>query len=67
MLNTILYNWDEGLRNIVNKKHRNTSDSTAVTIASSSRLPLGDNGYDVGPNNDALFDSKISLITEGIE
>jgi hypothetical protein len=64
MLNTILYNSNEGIDNEVNRRLRNTP--TATTI-----LPIGpsvkDNVGAITPNNDAIFDQEIDLITEGID
>lgn len=64
MLNTILYNWQEGINNEVNKRRSNTTTATAATTA---RLSIGDNAYAAAANNDSLFDTKIDLITEGID
>ena len=58
MLNTILYNWKEGTNNEVKKRQ----GKSAAAI-----LPRPSIGNNVSAaNNDALFDRKIDLITEGI-
>jgi hypothetical protein len=70
VLNTILYNWKEGIESEVNKGLRKTSTSTAetATIASTTRTSRRDNiDAVVVSNADALFDRKIQLITEGID
>lgn len=58
MLNTILYNWKEGINNEVKKRQ----GKSAAAIA--PRSSIGNNVS--AANNDALFDRKIDLITEGI-
>ena len=68
VLNTILYNSDNRIKNEVNKGLRKTSTSSASsTISSAPRPYTSNNTSAVAPsNNDALFDRKIDLITEGI-
>lgn len=50
MLNTLLYNSDERLKDEVNKRLRKTV--TAI-ITSTTKLSIRDNVYTVLPNNDA--------------
>jgi hypothetical protein len=64
MLNTILYNSNEGIDDEVNRRLRNTP--TAATI-SSIGPSVKDNVGAITPNNDAIFDQRIDLITEGID
>lgn len=64
MLNTILYNSHGELRDEVNKSLRNTPTSAAAATIMSTRPSIKDN---VVSNNDAIFDQKIDLITEGID
>jgi hypothetical protein len=58
VLNTILYNRKKGINNEVKKRQ----DKSAAAIA--PRSSIGNNVS--AANNDALFDRKIDLITEGI-
>jgi hypothetical protein len=69
VLNTILYNWNEEIKDEVTKRPTNTSapSTTAATIITSKRHSIRDNVDTVAPNNDALFDRKIDLITQGID
>jgi integrase len=68
MLNTILYNWDEGIKDEVNKRQRKTSTSITTSAISSTTSSTKDNNDAIAvPSNDALFDGKIDLITEGID
>jgi hypothetical protein len=68
VLNTILYNWNEEIKDEVTKRPTKTSATsmTAATIITSKRHSIRDNVDTVAPNNDALFDRKIDLITQGI-
>jgi integrase len=59
VLNTILYNWKEGVNNEVKKRQGNK-----LADAIAPRPSIGDNVS--AANDDALFDRKIDLITEGI-
>lgn len=67
MLNTILYNSHEELRDQVNKSLRNTPTSAAAATITATRPSITDNVCAVVSNNDAIFDQKIDLITEGID
>ena len=67
MLNTILYNSHEELRDQVNKSLRNTPTSAAAATITATRPSITDNVCAVVSNNDAIFDQKIELITEGID
>jgi hypothetical protein len=69
VLNTILYNWNEEIKDEVTKRPTKTSATsmTAATIITSKRHSIRDNVDTVAPNNDALFDRKIDLITQGID
>jgi hypothetical protein len=58
VLNTILYNWKEGINNEVKKRQGKSA------AANAPRTSIGNNVS--AANNDALFDRKIDLITEGI-
>jgi hypothetical protein len=58
VLNTILYNRKKGINNEVKKRQ----GKSAAAIA--PRSSIGNNVS--AANNDALFDRKIDLITEGI-
>jgi hypothetical protein len=62
VLNTILYNWDEEIKDEVNKRRTKTGNIASTTIFFTK-----DNTDAVAPNNDALFDRKIDPITEGID
>ena len=68
-MNIILYNWEEERKDEVNKRWTKTSttSSAAGTIVSTTRLFTKDNIDTVASNNDALFDRKIDLITQGID
>jgi integrase/recombinase XerD len=69
VLNTILYNWNEEIKDEVTKRPTKTSapSTTAATIITSKRPSIRDNVDSVASNNDALFDRKIELITQGID
>jgi integrase len=64
MLNTILYNSNEGIKDEVNKRLRNTP--TAATIPSIGPS-VKNNVSAIVHNNDAIFDQRIDVITEGID
>ena len=66
VLNTILYNSNEGIKNEVNKRLRNTSTTSAAAIAS-TRPSVKDNVRAIVHNSNAVLDQKIDLITEGID
>ena len=61
MLNTILYNSNEGIKDEVNKRLENTPTVTISSIRSSVK----DNVGVIAPDNDPVFDQRIDLITEG--
>ncbi|HEY9385794.1 MAG TPA: hypothetical protein VIP70_02045, partial [Nitrososphaeraceae archaeon] len=65
-MNTILYNSNEGIKNEVNKRLRNTSTTSAAAIAS-TRPSVKDNVRAIVHNSNAVLDQKIDLITEGID
>jgi hypothetical protein len=65
VLNTLLYNWKEGTNDEVNKRQRNIP--AAISSAAIARRSSISNNISGVPNNDALFDRKTDLITEGIE
>jgi len=71
MLNIILYNRDQVIKNEVNKGRRKASSistaATSTTAPPTARSSIGNNVCGVVSNNDTLFDRKIGLITEGIE
>jgi integrase/recombinase XerD len=69
VLNTILYNWKEEIKDEVTKRPTKTSatSTTAATLITSKRPSIRDNVDTVASNNDALFDRKIELITQGID
>ena len=69
MLNTILYNWNEEIKDEVTKRLTKTSapSTTAPTIITSKRPSIRNNVDTVASNNDALLDRKIDLITQGID
>ena len=67
MLNSILYNWDEETKDEVNKRRIKTTSTAAGNIVSTTRLFTIDNIDSVASNNNALFDRKIEIITQGID
>jgi hypothetical protein len=67
MLNTILYNQDEEIEGEVNKSQRKALASSAVATTITSSMTRPSNRDTVVANNDALFDRKIELISEGID
>jgi hypothetical protein len=64
MLNTILYNSNEGINDEVNKRLRNTPTAAIIPSLGPS---VKNNVGAIVPNNDAIFDQRIDLITEGID
>ena len=63
MLNTILYNWEEGVNNEV-KIGQGTSSTSAAAIV--PRNPLGDNlDAAAAANTDSLFDRKFTSSQRG--
>jgi integrase/recombinase XerD len=67
VLNTILYNWKEETKDEVNKRRIKTTSTAAGNIVSTTRLFTIDNIDSVASNNNALFDRKIEIITQGID
>jgi hypothetical protein len=65
VLNIILYNSSEKIKNEVNKRLKNTPTPTVATV--SEEPPAKDDAYVMVHNNDAVIDQKIDLITEGAE
>ncbi|CAN5345316.1 hypothetical protein BH18THE2_BH18THE2_30210 [soil metagenome] len=66
VLNTILYNWYEGIKDEVQRK-TSTSITATAAISSTTNSTKDNNDAIAIPINDALFDRKIDLITEGID
>jgi hypothetical protein len=64
MLNTILYNSNEEIDDEVNRRLINTPTATTIPPIGPS---VKDNVRAITPNNDAIFDQRIDLITEGID
>ena len=66
-MNTILYNSNEGIKDEVNKRPRNTSPPTSAATIAATKPSMNDNvSAIVYTTSNAVLDQKIDLITEGM-